>query len=289
MMNKRMVNENGLACDKKISKRHCFEGRKRWKRNERYKRIENEKCEQWNSVVEEEASGWLPLTFMLCVSVAGVVSSVLEEETIKVHMQNGLQERTAGFFALGCGGSREKTKYMMGQTYMIDEMVTLLEIETEEGYFKLHNTLIAVSDEKGNNEIEGVPITWLEIAPDIMWIRSREMAIRILDTYHGEGGRCIPRVTRILKGWGEEKTSDVLRNEIKKFKISAKKKGLYQNIPEEFFKQIGMILVAYEVVKERYEIQIKKKDLVEFIFQNVTVSWYGKIVERCCSDEEEEC
>ena len=103
--------------------------------------------------------------------------------------------------------------------------------------------------------------------------------MRILDFYHGIGGHSIPSIKRIFNIWGEEKLRRVLDCEIKKFKRCAKKRGKYREMPEEFFKQIGMILTAYNVVEERYGLHTGKKKLVDFIFRNVTVLWHDKKVE----------
>ena len=120
-----------------IPEEYRFEGYQRWMDYARYDWLENPKCEEWDNLIEEEVNGCVPLTFMLCVSVAGMLSGVLEEESIKVHMQNDLQERTAGFFAVACGGKTKETEGQMGHTYMIDRVLTLPEIVDEEGHLKL--------------------------------------------------------------------------------------------------------------------------------------------------------
>lgn len=97
-----------------IPEEYRFEGYQRWMDYARYDWLENPKCEEWDNLIEEEVNGWVPLTFMLCVSVAGMISGALEEESIKVHMQNDLQERTAGFFAVACGGKTKETEGQIG-------------------------------------------------------------------------------------------------------------------------------------------------------------------------------
>ena len=133
--------------------------------------------------------------------------------------------------------------------------------------------------EKKSNKTYDLPTAWLDIAPDVRWIKGRDSGVRILDFYHGIGGHSIPSIKRIFNIWGEEKLRRVLDCEIKKFKRCAKKRGKYREMPEEFFKQIGMILTAYNVVEERYGLHTGKKKLVDFIFRNVTVLWHDKKVE----------
>ena len=262
-----------------IPEEYRFEGYQRWMDYVRYDWLENPKCEEWDNLIEEEVNGWVPLTFMLCVSVAGMISGALEEESIKVHMQNDLQERTAGFFAVACGEKTKETEGQMGHTYMIDRVLTLPEIVDEEGHIKLHEAIIAVSHEGKRNKTYDLPTAWLDIAPDVRWIKGRDSGVRILDFYHGVGGHSIPSIKRVFNTWGEEKLRRVLDCEIKKFKRCAKKRGTYREMPEEIFKQIGMILTAYNVAEERYGLHTGKKKLVDFIFRNVTVLWHDKKVE----------
>ena len=262
-----------------IPEEYRFEGYQRWMDYARYDWLENPKCEEWDNLIEEEVNGCVPLTFMLCVSVAGMISGALEEESIKVHMQNDLQERTAGFFAVACGGKTKETEGQKGHTYMVDKVLTLPEIVDEEGHLKLHEAIIAVSHEGKRNKTYDLPTAWLDIAPDVRWIKGRDSGVRILDFYHGVGGHSIPSIKRVFNIWGEEKLRRVLDCEIKKFKRCAKKRGKYREMPEEFFKQIGMILTAYNVVEERYGLHTGKKKLVDFIFRNVTVLWHDPKVE----------
>ena len=162
---------------------------------------------------------------------------------------------------------------------MIGEVLTLPEIVDEEGHLKLHEAIIAVSHEGKRNKTYDLPTAWLDIAPDVRWIKGRDSGVRILDFYHGVGGHSIPSIKRVFNTWGEEKLRRVLDCEIKKFKRCAKKRGKYREMPEEFFKQIGMILTAYNVAEERYGLHTGKKKLVDFIFRNVTVLWHDKKVE----------
>lgn len=52
-----------------IPEEYRFEGYQRWMDYARYDWLENPKCEEWDNLIEEEVNGWVPLTFMLCVSV----------------------------------------------------------------------------------------------------------------------------------------------------------------------------------------------------------------------------
>ena len=83
-----------------IPEEYRFEGYQRWMDYARYDWLENPKCEEWDNLIEEEVNGCVPLTFMLCVSVAGMLSGVLEEESIKVHMQNDLKKELQDFLQL---------------------------------------------------------------------------------------------------------------------------------------------------------------------------------------------
>lgn len=128
---KKIINKNNAtkaSVFDMIPEEYRFEGYQRWMDYARYDWLENPKCEEWDNLIEEEVNGCVPLTFMLCVSVAGMLSGVLEEESIKVHMQNDLQERTAGFFAVACGGKTKETEGQKGHTYMVDKVLTLPEI-----------------------------------------------------------------------------------------------------------------------------------------------------------------
>ena len=128
---KKIINKNNAtkaSVFDMIPEEYRFEGYQRWMDYARYDWLENPKCEEWDNLIEEEVNGCVPLTFMLCVSVAGMLSGVLEEESIKVHMQNDLQERTAGFFSVACGGKTKETEGQKGHTYMVDKVLTLPEI-----------------------------------------------------------------------------------------------------------------------------------------------------------------
>ena len=46
-----------------------------------------------------------------------------------------------------------------------------------------------------------------------------------------------------------------------------KKKGLYEDAPEAFYKQIGLILVALKLMQKVYGIHTKKKELEKFILK----------------------
>lgn len=74
---------------------------------------------------------------------------------------------------------------------------------------------------------------------------------------------------------------DILDSEVEDFKNRAEKKGLYEDAPEAFYKQIGLILVALKLMQKVYGIHTKKKELEKFIFENVTVAWHAKVVNQC--------
>ena len=74
---------------------------------------------------------------------------------------------------------------------------------------------------------------------------------------------------------------DILDSEVEDFKKRAEKKGLYEDAPEAFYKQIGLILVALKLMQKVYGIHTKKKELEKFIFENVTVAWHAKVVNQC--------
>lgn len=81
--------------------------------------------------------------------------------------------------------------------------------------------------------------------------------------------------------WGDEGMIDILDSAVEDFKRRAEEKGLYEDAPEAFYKQIGLILVALKLMQKVYGIHTKKKELEKFIFENVTVAWHAKVVNRC--------
>ena len=42
-------------------------------------------------------------------------------------------------------------------------------------------------------------------------------------------------------------------------------------------------------LKKRYGLHTKKKDLIEFIFENITPAWHGKMIEQCSANRDERC
>ena len=70
---------------------------------------------------------------------------------------------------------------------------------------------------------------------------------------------------------------EILDSEVESFKRHAEKKGLYKDAPEEFYKQIGLILVALKLLRKVHGIHTKKKELEKFIFEHVTVAWLSLI------------
>ena len=65
-----------------------------------------------------------------------------------------------------------------------------------------------------------------------------------------------------------------------KFKKWEKEKKVHTTLSEEYYKQVGLILVAYKIVKKLYGLHTRKNEVIEFISQNITVSWHGKTVEK---------
>ena len=161
----------------------------------------------------------------------------------------------------------------------------LQEIQTENELLKHHKTIIAIPNEEEGNKIEGVLTVWLEIRSYIEWFEDCQSPLRLSYRHKGMDESCIASVNALLEEWGEEKTRYKMDLEIDKFKRLAKEKKLYQSTSEEFYKQIGMILVAYKIVKKQYGLHTKKKELIEFIFANITPTWHGKIVKQCCRNE----
>ena len=96
---------------------------------------------------------------------------------------------------------------------------------------------------------------------------------------------CIASVNALLEEWGEEKTRYKMDLEIDKFKRLAKEKKLYQSTSEEFYKQIGMILVAYKIVKETIWLTYKEERADRVYFCKHYPTWHGKMVKQCCRNE----
>ena len=262
-----------------------------YEKNVRYK---DEKC---NNLIEQEVDGNTSLTFILCVSVAGAVSKQLREESIKLKLPLGYDELSVGDVADMFGGTKSGYKVSSklfkinaqkrpdGYTYLSGTIPVLQEIQTENELLKHHKTIIAIPNEEEGNKIEGVLTVWLEIRSYIEWFEDCQSPLRLSYRHKGMDESCIASVNALLEEWGEEKTRYKMDLEIDKFKRLAKEKKLYQSTSEEFYKQIGMILVAYKIVKKQYGLHTKKKELIEFIFANITPTWHGKIVKQCCRNE----
>lgn len=176
-----------------IPEEYRFEGYQRWMDYARYDWLENPKCEEWDNLIEEEVNGWVPLTFMLCVSVT----------------------------------------------------------------------------------------VWLEVKPWRSWFKYKESALRAVTAYRDVSGYKSEQAYCQLIKWGDEGMIDILDSEVEDFKKRAEKKGLYEDAPEAFYKQIGLILVALKLMQKVYGIHTKKKELEKFIFENVTVAWHPKVVDQC--------
>ncbi len=253
----------------------------------------------WDELIDRDIDHWMPLTFGLCISVAGAISDWLQEECIKIH----LAERgdgdiwEVGRLCVACGSNPYKDDMVFtdlkrfeafeetiadGYPCLVSGIPAIKEYLTEKGCQKHHKTIIAVTT--GRNETvknEGIPTAWLEVSPDVQWFKSTNHMIRVsmecLEVY----GHLIPSVDKTLRRWGKEVTRNYLASEIAEIKKLAKERGIFQHVPKAFFKQIGMILVAEKAINERYGLHTRREDLIEFIFENVTLAWHGKIIESC--------
>lgn len=264
--------------------------------------------ERWRTLLEEEIDNCVPMTFIACTAVAGMVSEFLAEESVKVVLSRGgyreedFAANTALLFAsrggyIACEKLKINSKRMSdGGTYLVDRIPVIQELQTKRGYYTHHKTIIVV-DEEGMEEepfvsyleMKGsLPTVWLEIKPWISWFKYEKSALRVLTAYRDvEGYKSEQAYNQLIK-WGDEGVIDILDSEVESFKRHAEKKGLYKDVPEEFYKQIGLIMVALKLMQKVYGIHTKKKELKKFIFENVLVAWHTKVVDQCdvCSYEE---
>lgn len=131
-------------------------------------------------------------------------------------------------------------------------------------------------------KMEGpLPTVWLEIKPGVSWFKYKESALMAVRAYRDVSGYKSGEAYNQLIRWGDERMIDILDSEIESFKRHAEERGLYKDAPEEFYRQIGLILVALKIVRKVYGIHTKKKELESFIFENVTVAWHTKVVDQC--------
>lgn len=126
-----------------------------------------------------------------------------------------------------------------------------------------------------------LPTVWLEIKPGVSWFKYKESALMAVRAYRDVSGYESREAYNQLIRWGDERMIDILDSEIESFKRHAEERGLYKDAPEEFYRQIGLILVALKIVRKVYGIHTKKKELESFIFENVTVAWHTKVVDQC--------
>ena len=124
-------------------------------------------------------------------------------------------------------------------------------------------------------------ILWLEIKHGVFWYKYKESALRVDSAYRDVSGYKSEQVYHQLIKWGDEEMIEILDSEVESFKRHAEKKGLYKDAPEEFYKQIGLILVALKLLRKVHGIHTKKKELEKFIFEHVTVAWHTKVVDQC--------
>lgn len=175
-----------------------------------------------------------------------------------------------------------------GGTYLLDRIPVIQELQTENGYYTHHKTIIVVDEEWLEDPFEtylqtrGLPLTvWLEVKPWRSWFKYKESALRAVTAYRDVSGYKSEQAYCQLIKWGDEGMIDILDSEVEDFKNRAEKKGLYEDAPEAFYKQIGLILVALKLMQKVYGIHTKKKELEKFIFENVTVAWHAKVVNQC--------
>lgn len=247
-------------------------------------------CKDWNVILNEDIEDCMPMLFILCTSITGVISELLDEEGVKLHMLEGFDEWMAGCFAGACGGHNEAylrgiERFEVGEmpdgyTYLLERIPVLQEIRTENGSIKHHKTLIAITNGKETNKIVGLPTLWLEVKPDIEWFKDFQSAPTIMDFSMDAVGYCISDVTKILENFGKKQIRKIFEKQIMKFKKWEKEKEVHTTLSEEYYKQVGLILVAYKIVKELYGLHTRKNEVIEFISQNITVSWHGKTVEK---------
>lgn len=130
------------------------------------------------------------------------------------------------------------------------------------------------------NKIVGLPTLWLEVKPDIEWFKDFQSAPTIMDFSMDVVGYCISDVTKILENFGKKQIRKIFEKQIMKFKKWEKEKEVHTTLSEEYYKQVGLILVAYKIVKKLYGLHTRKNEVIGFISQNITVSWHGKTVEK---------
>lgn len=257
--------------------------------------------ERWRTLLEEEIDNCAPMTFIACTAVAGMVSEFRAEESVKLVLSHGGREldfiaNTALLFAsrggyIPCENAKFKINSKEasdGGTYLMDRIPVMQEILTKNDYYTHHKTIIVVDEEWLEDPFEtylqtrGLPLTvWLEVKPWRSWFKYKESALRAVTAYRDVSGYKSEQAYRQLIKWGDEGMIDILDSAVEDFKRRAEEKGLYEDAPEAFYKQIGLILVALKLMQKVYGIHTKKKELEKFIFEHVTVAWHTKVVDQC--------
>ena len=204
-------------------------------------------CKEWNVILNEDIEDCMPMLFILCTSITGVISELLDEEGVKLHMLEGFDEWTAGCFAGACGGHNEAylgeiERFEVGEmpdgyTYLLERIPVLQEIRTENGSIKHHKTLIAITNGKETNKIVGLPTLWLEVKPDIEWFKDFQSAPTIMDFSMDVVGYCISDVTKILENFGKKQIRKIFEKQIMKFKKWEKEKEVHTTLSEEYYIQ----------------------------------------------------
>lgn len=213
--------------------------------------------ERWRTLLEEEIDNCVPMTFIACTAVAGMVSEFLAEESVKVVLSRGgyreedFAANTALLFAsrggyIACEKLKINSKRMSdGGTYLVDRIPVIQELQTKRGYYTHHKTIIVVDGEGMEEEpfvsyleMKGsLPTVWLEIKPWISWFKYEKSALRVLTAYRDVEGYKSEQAYNQLIRWGDERMIDILDSEIESFKRHAEERGLYKDAPEEFYRQ----------------------------------------------------
>lgn len=117
--------------------------------------------ERWRTLLEEEIDNCVPMTFMVCTAVAGMVSEFRGEESVKVILSEIDSDRTeeslvanATLLFARTGGCISCRKFKInsketsdGGTYLMDSIPVMQELQTERGYYTHHKTIIVVYKE----------------------------------------------------------------------------------------------------------------------------------------------
>ena len=174
--------------------------------------------ERWRTLLEEEIDNCVPMTFMVCTAVAGMVSEFRGEESVKVILSERDSDRTeeslvanATLLFARTGGCISCRKFKInsketsdGGTYLMDSIPVMQELQTERGYYTHHKTIIVVYKEwidiatRESYEFQGIepepkmegplPTVWLEIKPGVSWFKYKESALMAVRAYRDVSG-----------------------------------------------------------------------------------------------------